>query len=122
MIDVQQLTNNALDLANGAGSLLSTLSAEEKKAYPIYAVRATYGELSSYAPGLGGNARIPLDAPMWALSVHAPVVNDAPFGVEAKKWDVYTVVYDGITGDAVVSSTGIDLEALGAAGNLITAD
>jgi hypothetical protein len=32
------------------------------------------------------------------------------------------VVHDGITGDAVVSSTGMDLEALGAPGDVITAD
>jgi hypothetical protein len=33
-----------------------------------------------------------------------------------------TVVQDGTTGDAVVPSTGIDLEALGAPGDVITAD
>lgn len=122
LIDVQQLTNKALDQANGAGVLLSTLTAEEKKAYPIYAVRTTYGQLSSDAPGLGGDARISSDAPMWALSVHAPVANDAPYGFPAKTWDVYTVVYDAITGEVVVFSTGIDLEALGVTGDLITAD
>ncbi|TCL79558.1 MULTISPECIES: hypothetical protein, partial [unclassified Rathayibacter] len=121
MIDVQQLTHPALDLANGAESRLSTLSAEEKKQYPIYAVRATYAELSSCASGLGGDTRISPEAPMWALSVHAPVVNDAPYGIPAKKWDVYTVVYDGNTGEAIVSSTGVDLQALGMRGYVITA-
>ncbi|PPI19718.1 hypothetical protein C5D34_09665 [Rathayibacter sp. AY1B1] len=121
MIDVQQLTNPALDLADGAGSRLSTLSAEEKKQYPIYAVRATYAELSSCAPGLGGDTRISPEALMWALSVHAPVVNDAPYGFPANKWDVYTVVYDGDTGEATASSTGVDLQALGMRGAVITA-
>ncbi|ROS29947.1 hypothetical protein EDF22_1701 [Rathayibacter sp. PhB127] len=121
MIDVQQLTNPALDLADGAGSRLSTLSAEEKKQYPIYAVRATSAELSSCAPGLGGDTRISPEARMWALSVHAPVVNDAPYGFVAKKWDVYTVVYDGETGEVIVSSTGVDLQALGMRGDVITA-
>ena len=121
MIDVQQLTDPALDLANGVGIRLSTLSAEEKKQYPIYAVRATYAELSSRAPGLGGDARIPPEATMWALSVHAPVENDAPAGFPIRRWDVYTVVYDGRTGEVVVSSTGVDLEALGMRGDVITA-
>ncbi|TDX79015.1 hypothetical protein EDF35_2240 [Rathayibacter sp. PhB151] len=121
MIDLQQLTNPALDLADGAGSRLSTLSVEEKKQYPIYAVRATSAELSSCAPGLGGDTRISPEAPMWALSVHAPVVNDAPYGFPAKEWDVYTVVYDGDTGEAIVSSTGVDLQALGMRGEVITA-
>jgi hypothetical protein len=121
MIDVQQLTNPALDLADGAGSRLSTVSAEEKKQYPIYAVRATSAELSSCAPGLGGDTRVSPEAPMWALSVHAPVVNDAPYGFPAEKWDVYTVVYDGDTEEVIVSSTGVDLQALGMRGEVITA-
>lgn len=123
MVPVEQLTNSALNLSNGTHDTapLSELSTAEKKNYPIYAVQATYAQLATYEAGLAEDSRIAPNEPMWALTVHAPIENDAPADVESKTWDVYTVVYDGLSGEMVSSSTGINLEKLGAPGAFVAA-
>ncbi|PPH12592.1 hypothetical protein C5C36_09785 [Rathayibacter sp. AY1G1] len=122
IIDVQQLTNPALHLANGTGRLLSTLSAEEKKQYPIYAVGTTYEELAAYDPALADHYWVAQDEPVWALTVHAPAERtDVPYGFDLHRVDVFTAVYDGISGELLTSQGDVDLASLGAPGELITA-
>ncbi|PPG76793.1 MULTISPECIES: hypothetical protein [unclassified Rathayibacter] len=122
MIDVQQLTNPALDLANGLGTRLSTLGAEEKKQYPIYAVRTTYKELAAYEPALADHYWVAPDEPVWALTVHAPAEKtDVPYGFDLHRVDVFTAVYDGISGELLATRGDVDLASLGAPGELITA-
>ncbi|PPG90859.1 hypothetical protein C5C39_09650 [Rathayibacter sp. AY1F3] len=122
IIDVQQLTNPALDLANGLGIRLSTLSAEEKKQYPIYAVGTTYKELAAYEPALADHYWVAPDEPVWALTVHAPAEKtDVPYGFDLHRVDVFTAVYDGISEELLTSQGDVDLASLGAPGELITA-
>ncbi|PPG80895.1 MULTISPECIES: hypothetical protein [unclassified Rathayibacter] len=123
MVDVQTLTNPALDLANGLGIRLSTLSAEEKKQYPIYAVRATYKELAAYDPALADHYWVAPDEPVWALTVHAPAEKtDVPYGFDLHRVDVFTAVYDGISGELLTSQGDVDLASKGVPGELITAE
>jgi hypothetical protein len=97
------------------------LREQEATPYPVYAVRASYAQLTSYSPAFDRDTRIAPDAPMWALTFHETFVSGAGAleGTQSKTWDVYTVVQDGVAGDFVTSGMGVDLEALGAPGYLI---
>lgn len=105
----------------GLDEVTSMLREQEATPYPVYAVRASYAQLTSYSPAFDRDTRIAPDAPMWALTFHETFVSGAGAlsGTRSKTWDVYTVVQDGVTGDFVTSGMGVDLEALGVPGDLI---
>ncbi|KQQ05369.1 MULTISPECIES: hypothetical protein [unclassified Rathayibacter] len=87
---------------------------------PVFAASLAYGDLQKFSPGLGGDTQIAGDRPMWVLTVHSPVENyGALAGSPAKVWDVYTVVFDGPTGDGIAFGTGEDIEKLGIPGEYV---
>lgn len=87
---------------------------------PVYAAVMSYGDLRNISPGLASDSDISTDRPVWVLTVHHTIQNyGALEGTVTKTWDVYTVVFDGPTGDGIASGTGLDIEALGIEGEYV---
>lgn len=114
--DVSQPLVPVSDLLPSARAV-STDGARES---PVFAAALSYGELKKFSPGLGADVQIAEDRPVWVVTVHGPIENSGTlYGTKSTVWDVYTVVYDGPSGDGIAYGTGEDAEKLGITGEYI---
>ncbi|NQX26038.1 hypothetical protein HQQ81_01555 [Microbacteriaceae bacterium VKM Ac-2854] len=104
-----------------AARAMSTLDGDGTRSdAPVFAASVAYGDLAKYSPGLGADTQIAVDRPVWVLTVHSPLTTSGTLhGSPERTWDVYTVVYDGPTGDGIGYGTGVDIEEIGIPGEYV---